>query len=596
MAKMDYRRRAVLTRIHKTLDEFYLRQEVDWNYDIRRILDQILKIAMEELEFGEGRSIDHALIIIQREGGVALEVGAGWKVDGEDKAFSRTIVEETLTTGEAVLCENARHDPRFENAESIQSLEILSLLSVPVRSELRTLGALYIERRDAAHLFNPEDLAFLAEFAATIAPYVKTALIHQQHVAEIQELQKRTASHADLPDIIGECAAMEKITELVRVASGIERTVLITGESGCGKELLARAIHSQSRRKDEPFIVVDCSALSESLLESELFGHTKGSFTGAVGDKEGAFEQASGGTLFLDEISDASKSMQQQLRRVLQEGEIRRVGESTYRKVDVRVVCATNRDLQEEVTAGRFIHDLFHRIHQFPIRIPPLRERKEDIPLLVDHFIASVGMSKNPPVGGIEAEALALLMARDWRDNNVRELENFVKLAVDLTETDRLDAAAVRRTFEVRGTPIPAGAPAPTAEAEGSAAPALAIADGETLALDAEQVRGMLHEMPEDTPKEQLPYYQLSREFSGKVIVIALGRTEWKMRPAARLLGISPVKLRQDLKVWIEYGLEAADGTDLTPVSERLGIPLDILRRKLVDLKMGFPGDDESTR
>jgi len=586
--KLDYRRRAVLARIHQTLDEFYLRQEVDWNYDIRRILDAILEIAIEELQFGEGRTIDHALVIIQRAGGEPLEVGAGWQVDDEERAFSRTIVEETLRSGEPVLCENARHDPRFEHAKSIQGLEVLSLLSVPIATESRTLGALYIERRDATHLFTPEDREFLREFAATIAPYVKTALIHQEHVAEIRALQERTARTASLPDIIGNSPAMQRVVELARVASGIERTVLITGESGCGKELLARAIHARSRRADHPFIVIDCSALSESLLESELFGHVRGAFTGAIADKAGAFEQADGGTLFLDEVSDASKPMQQQLRRVLQEGEIRRVGESVHRKVDVRVVCATNRDLEEEVRAGRFIHDLFHRIHQFPIRVPALREHKEDLPQLIEHFVARSGERKNPPVRGIDPEALAILVAREWRANNVRELENFVNLAVDLTRGERLDLAAVERTSEVRGEPLPLSrrpaAPPP-------------VPEGDALALDCDQVRSIFDATGEEDPKEERPYYRLQREFSGKLIVEALRHEEWKLRPAARLLGISPVKLRQDLKSWIgsalgssaERDLESGAPGDLAGVAERLGIPEGTFRRKLADLGIEVP-------
>jgi len=583
-SQLDYRRRAVLARIHQTLDEFYLRQEVDWNYDIRRILDAILEIAIEELQFGEGRTIDHALVIIQRAGGEPLEVGAGWQVDDEERAFSRTIVEETLRSGEPVLCENARHDPRFENAKSIQGLEVLSLLSVPIASDSRTLGALYIERRDASHLFTAEDREFLREFAATIAPYVKTALIHQQHVAEIRALQERTARSASLPDIIGDSPAMQRVIELARVASGIERTVLITGESGCGKELLARAIHARSRRAERPFIVVDCSALSESLLESELFGHVRGAFTGAIADKAGAFEQAEGGTLFLDEVSDASKPMQQQLRRVLQEGEIRRVGESIHRKVDVRVICATNRDLEEEVRAGRFIHDLYHRIHQFPIRVPAMREHKEDLPLLIQHFVARAGERKNPPVRGIDPEALAILVAREWRANNVRELENFVNLAVDLTRGDRLDLAAVERTSEVRGEPLPfarRATPPP-------------VPAGDALALDPERVRSIFDATDGADPKDERPYYRLQREFSGKVIVEALRHEEWKLRPAARLLGISPVKLRQDLKSWIGSALDSPprpDGTgapeDLAAVAARLGIPEGTLRRKLADLGIG---------
>ncbi|MGA1203528.1 MAG: sigma 54-interacting transcriptional regulator [Planctomycetota bacterium] len=581
MARLDYRRRAVLARIHQTLDEFYLRQEVDWDYDIRRILDRILEIAMSELEFGEGRSIDHALVIIQREADEPLEVGAGWNIDGDEKAFSRTIVEETLASGRPILCENARQDPRFEKAESIQSLEILSLLCVPIEIDGRVLGALYIERRDATHLFTAEDREFLGEFARTIAPYVKTALIHQQHVAQIRSLQQGARGRSGIPDVIGDCEAMRRIAELVRVAAGVERTVLITGESGCGKELLARAIHAQSRRAEGPFIVVDCSALSEHLLESELFGHVKGSFTGAVADKAGAFEQARGGTIFLDEISDASKSMQQQLRRVLQESEIRRVGESAHRKVDVRVLCATNRDLQEEVEGGRFIHDLFHRIHQFPLRLPPLRERKEDIPLLVDHFVATAGVRKNPPIGSIEPEALQLLLGREWRDNNVRELENFVKLAIDLCPGGTLDADTVRRTCEIQGIAVPR--PATSADLA-AGEPGIEVPPGDTLAFDDRRLLALLEATGPETSKEQRPYYLAQREFSGKLIIRGLRATGWKMRPAARLLGISPVKLRQDLKAWIELGIAESEAPELADVARRLEIPAEVLLRKLVDL------------
>ena len=325
--------------------------------------------------------------------------------------------------------------------------------------------------------------------------------------------------------------------------------------------------------------MVDCSALSENLLESELFGHRRGSFTGAVTDKAGAFETAHEGTLFLDEIADASKPMQQQLRRVLQEGEIRRVGESDYRKVDVRVICASNKTLPDEVKAGNFIHDLFHRIHQFPIRLPPLRERKEDIPLLVEHFIASSGSEKNPPVRGIEPSALSLLVSRDWRDNNVRELRNVVELAVDLGGRDRVDLETIERTMKIREEAATTSVATPEMAPVGR--PGF---PGECMALDPGLTRRVFESTDENAPKEARPYYRLQREFSGKLIVESLRYSGWKLRPAARLLGISPVKLRQDFRLYLETLLAVSGDRGEEGVAEALDMPPETLRRKLTDL------------
>ena len=593
MKQMDYRRRAVLARIHQTLDRLYLRQEVDWDYDIRRILDEILQLAMSELEFGQGSTIDRALILTRSDAGAALEIGAGWKVDEDDISFSRTIVEQTMSDGQSVLCEDALNDPRFLSAKSIQDLKVLSLLSVPVKTEQEILGAIYVERRDAVHLFTESDREFLEQFADTIASYIKTALIHQRHVAEIRALKARSREGSSLPEVIGTSEPIRQAIDLVQVAAGIERTVLVTGESGSGKELLARAIHDQGARSKGKFVVVDCAALSETLLESELFGHVKGAFTGAIGDRIGAFEEADGGTLFLDEISDASLAMQQQLRRVLQEGEIRRVGDNGYRKVDVRVICATNRDLQNEIDEKRFLADLHGRIYQFPIRLAPLRERKEDIPLLVDHFVATFGERKNPPVRGVDPDVLAMLIDHDWRANNVRELSNVISLAVDLAPGDSVDSEVMARTFAVRGDSFPV----PHTTTPGSSSPT--PSHGSIyLSLDGELLRRLLAAVSKETPKEERPYARIHREFSGSVIVECLRHTNWKLRPASRLLGISPVKLRQDFKSWLELLIErvsaAGNGDVVDSVATLLEMPPETLRRKLADLGIES-GEREAT-
>jgi two-component system response regulator AtoC len=236
-------------------------------------------------------------------------------------------------------------------------------------------------------------------------------------------------------EIIYSSAKMDEVIELSRKASQFKTTVLITGESGTGKELVAKAIHSGSPRKDSPFVAVNCAAIPEALIESELFGYAKGAFTGADGARRGLIEEAGGGTLFLDEIGELPMQLQPKLLRVLQESEIRRLGDTKVIKVDVRVIGATSRDLEQDVADGRFRNDLFYRLNVFPVKIPPLRERKEDIPGLVAHFIAKYGRHVNRRVREATPEVIAELSTYDW-PGNVRELENVVERAIILSDSE----------------------------------------------------------------------------------------------------------------------------------------------------------------
>jgi Nif-specific regulatory protein len=233
--------------------------------------------------------------------------------------------------------------------------------------------------------------------------------------------------------IVGDSPAIREALGLVGKVAGMPTTVLIEGETGTGKELIARRIHSSSPRKDELFVAVNCAALSEGILESELFGHRRGAFTGAHSDRKGLFEVASGGTLFLDEISETTLAMQAKLLRVLQEGEVRPVGDDRAHPVDVRVVAATNRKLADEVAAGRFREDLYYRLRVFPIRLPPLRDRREDIPSLVRHLAQRIGTQLGKPVGEPTAEAIAMLQAYPFL-GNIRELANEIERAVILAD------------------------------------------------------------------------------------------------------------------------------------------------------------------
>ncbi len=257
--------------------------------------------------------------------------------------------------------------------------------------------------------------------------------------------------------IVGGSVGMLEVFEMVRRVAPTRSTVLIQGETGTGKELIARAIHSASPRADRPFVPVDSSALAESLLESELFGHVKGAFTGALTDRRGFFEAAHGGTCFLDEVGEINPCVQAKLLRVLQEHEVRRVGGTESVKVDVRVIAATNKDLTALVAEGKLREDLFYRLSVVTILLPPLRERREDIPLLATHFLKSYVAASDKPVSGISPEAMALLVRHEW-PGNVRELEHAVESAVALTANSILLCedlpARLRDAAPVSGAPL----------------------------------------------------------------------------------------------------------------------------------------------
>jgi two-component system, NtrC family, response regulator HydG len=296
-----------------------------------------------------------------------------------------------------------------------------------------------------------------------IVKAVRRALDRQTLVLENQALRAELEGSRRDRSIIGNSIAIRQTLDLVSQVAPSSATVLLTGESGTGKELVARALHRGSQREKRPFIAVNCAALPETLLEAELFGHEKGAFTGATSQRQGRFELADKGTLFLDEIGETTPQLQVKLLRALQEGEFERVGGSRSVKVDVRVVAATNADMREEVSAGRFREDLFYRLNVIHVDLPPLRDRQDDVPLLAHHFLRKYAEKNNKEIGGITKAAIDRMMTWDW-PGNVRELENAIERAVVLCRGDAIDVDELpphirQGKAEARVLNVPIGTP-----------------------------------------------------------------------------------------------------------------------------------------
>ncbi|HEY3358180.1 MAG TPA: sigma 54-interacting transcriptional regulator [Polyangia bacterium] len=345
---------------------------------------------------------------------------------------SRAVLRRVLRDRAAVLVANAPEE--LGGTESIMGARILSSLGVPLWDGDVIRGVLQCDNRASAGIFKERDLELLSVLATQAVLAIENArLLSRLRIAEEQlrgeNRYLRGREEKRQTGIIGESAAMKTIFHQLEKVIDTRAAVCIEGETGTGKELVARAIHYQSRRRDKLFVAQNCAALPENLLESELFGYKKGAFTGADHDHKGLFEIASGGTIFLDEITELPLGLQAKLLRVLQESEVRPVGASASRQVDLRVISATNRALEAEVEGGRFRQDLYYRLKVFPIRLPALRERREDIPLLAEHFLAKYSADMKKPVAGISPAALELLCQYHW-PGNVRELENEVQRLV----------------------------------------------------------------------------------------------------------------------------------------------------------------------
>jgi transcriptional regulator with GAF, ATPase, and Fis domain len=391
----------------------------------QKVLEAILEIS----------SADRAAILLTEEGTEGFSSVIGWdRKLGSNQAIqvSQTILNQAIKENLAVLCNDIASDQTLREAESLVVPRVRSVLAVPLEVQDKRLGALYLDASSQGARFDAE----LLQLVTALGNVAALAIENERHQERLRDENRRLQQELNIQhSMVGESQPMRDVYQFVSRVAARESTVLIQGESGTGKELVARAIHINSGRANRPFVAINCAAIVDTLLESELFGHEKGAFTGAVGQKKGKLEIAEGGTVFLDEVGELAAPLQAKLLRVLQEREFERVGGTRPIKLDIRVIAATNVDLNEASRTGKFRQDLYYRLNVVSLEVPPLRERPEDIPLLAAYFTARYSEKVNRRVAGISPKARTCLLHYAW-PGNVRELENAIERAVVLGSTE----------------------------------------------------------------------------------------------------------------------------------------------------------------
>ena len=397
-----------------------------------------------------------ALVVLSDDGAIARTVAHNVADDEAVRTVSESVIARARAVRSPINIERVAEHESLAAQASVVRGGLNAAVCVPILSQGEVWGAAYVDRRRAgARSFTKEDVDLVAAFAQQAGAALRVAHRLEKLEEESSALRERVESRLDLPEIVGRSAPMLRLLDQLGAVADTDATVLLRGESGSGKELVARALHANSKRRGGPFVAVNCGAIPESLLESTLFGHKKGAFTGAVTDEQGLIASARGGTLFLDEIGDMPAPLQVKLLRVLQTDAYTRVGDAEARKADVRWVAATHRDLKGMIAEGTFREDLYYRLAVFELGVPPLRERPADVAILADHFLGRYAERYGRPARRFSADALAALEAYAW-PGNVRELENVVQRAVILSEGATVGA-------EHLPPPLAGAAPAPAA-------------------------------------------------------------------------------------------------------------------------------------
>jgi Nif-specific regulatory protein len=363
--------------------------------------------------------------------------------------ISRTIVAKVRAEGHTFWSPNVLDDPTVGSRQSVLRLHILSVICLPIRHEKEVFGLVYLDNRSAKGVFTAETCAVVESSAELISLAAWNALERRRLRGQVEQLSRELRSEYRFDAILGHDPKIVEVLRLVAQVADSEATVLVLGESGTGKELIAKAIHYNSRRRERPFVALNCGALPENLLDAELFGHMRGAFTGAVADSPGWFERAAGGTIFLDEVGEMTPSLQVKMLRVLESGEYSRVGSTTVRRSDARVVAATNRDLGERVRQGEMRQDLLYRLNVLEVTVPPLRERPTDVLLLARHFLDRFNV-KHGKDKQLSARAEDLLLAHDY-PGNVRELQNAIQRAVLVARGPEIEPFDFPESLRVSG-------------------------------------------------------------------------------------------------------------------------------------------------
>jgi Nif-specific regulatory protein len=509
--------------------------------NLHNVFDQTMRVLADQLGMERGSMV----LLDEASGKLRTEAAMGLTPEEMQRAtydVGEGITGAVAATGQTHVVPNITADDRFLNRSGARPMGggQVSFICVPIKIESRSVGVLSADKKYVDDGTLQSDAKLLEVVAAFIAQAIKIAGLVAEEREEWQE-EKRNLSATlrgkyKFDNIIGSAPGMLDVFDTIaQVATSPRATSLILGETGTGKELIAKAIHYNSARNDKPFIRVNCGALTSTLLESELFGHIKGSFTGAIRDKIGRFEAANGGTLFLDEIGTIDTTLQVKLLRVLQERELERVGDTRTVKVDVRIIAATNLDLQEEVAKGRFREDLFYRLNVVTIYLPPLRNRREDIPRLIDFFLDKFNVENGKQLRKISKDMLNIFVRYPW-PGNVRELENAMERAVVLSRGDTL-------TEELLPTAIRAFAQQGRANMASEGIDTLSKRLAEQSINEFELREGQIYEM-------------VIRQVEKALIEKALLRCAGVKIKAADFLGINRNTLNKKFK---ELGLEAEE-------------------------------------
>ncbi len=435
---------------------FEISQTLSQSLDLRQVVDPLLDALAKHIGMARG-----TIALLNRQTGeITIEAAHGLSEPQRERGRyspGEGVTGRVVQTGQPAVIPRIADEPQFlDRTGARRSLdEDTSFICVPIKLGNEVIGALSADRPFPGHGELSNDLRLLTIVASMIAQAVRVRQAaeeeRQRLIAENARLQEELKERFRPANIIGNSKAMQEVYDLIAQVARSNANVLLRGESGTGKELAAHAIHYNSLRADKPFIRVHCGALPETLIESELFGHERGAFTGAIAQRKGRFELAHGGTLFLDEIGDITAATQIKLLRILQEKEYERVGGTETLRADVRLIAATNRDLETLIAAAKFREDLYYRLNVFPIRVPPLRERKTDILLLADHFVGRYSKANHKAVSRISTPAIDMLVAYHW-PGNVRELENCIERAVLVAEGDVIQAHHLPPTLQM---PVP---------------------------------------------------------------------------------------------------------------------------------------------